>query len=695
MRGRSLVLAFSVVVAGALVAPGVDAQSPSPGASAAPVILPAGAQLPVDGDPLPKGFQLWTPGVVAERDGTMVVLGTTGGDGTDAGRLTAAVRAPDGTWSTSAVDDLTGFKPPKGMTASRGFRPIALAAGPDGFAALSRSLYFTDCARACSQDARVVSLIHTSTDGRTWRRADPRTVLGSRAGIALSSVIPAEGGGWIAVGSTAPDLRKPSSVAVLRSTDGKDWRRAATIKAPHALVSRRILQVGDTLVLEGEEYLCSKDSDHLGLVAGPMGTPYITTIAQPRLWRADAPGGDWTPVDLNAAGVMTVPPRSALKPRDCSGLPSQELLDRLDGSGRIVGVAGDRLVAVDDTVTRVATTQDLRTWTAADLPGAVPDDRTQTDRGVVSLAPAVGADGSLELLSVETRRDPAEDWVNAGAQQTLAWRSADAGTTWERLPAGRPYFVKPPGSSLFDAAPTQLTILPDGTAVLDVANFRDLDRPTIRFGTDGPLVPWGNCTLEPGADCRFASIDADAAGADLTGIDLSAARVGYADWSGVTLRDARMREVTLAADLTGADLSGADLGNAHVSGAVTGARATGADLHSAWVDLDLLAAGTDGVRLAGASLDVPAERPDGIDLAGMDLTQVRFSGPYDGVGDLRDLDFGNARLDRASFSGVDLTGAKLGKARYETLTFFDTICPDGKPQSKNAYGPEACRLKRR
>ncbi len=685
-----MVLFSAAVVVAVLAVPGPTlGQSPDP----AP-ILPAGAQFPVDGDALPDGFQFRDPSLVAGRDGTIVLLGSSGGSKARLGPPTVAIRAPgDGTWTTAIVDDLQGFRPPRGMTATAGFRPVAIAAGPDGYAALGRALYYTACPRSCAQEARLVSLIWLSKDGRDWRRVDARTILGMTASPALQSILPAKDGGWIVAGSTATNLRKPSSLVILRSTDGQDWSVASTITGPRSLEAGRLFDVGETLVLEGTELPCKRDSLHHSLVAGGDADTLLFTIQQPRAWRADGPEGRWTPVDLAATGVIDVPPRP--RSRDCARHLESEVQDRLRGSGRLVGVAGDRLLAVDGEVTRIASTSDVASWTTGDLPGSVPDDQTSTARGVRSLTPSAGDDGSLSLLSVETRRDAAEDWVNAGAEQTLAWRSTDDGATWARLPAGRPYFTRPVDALVTDPVGAVLTLLPGGVALLAATDHGHPERSTIRLGTAGPLVPWGTCTLAAGADCSFATIDADAAGADLTGIDLSGARVGYADWTGAVLRDSRMRGANISADLSGADLSGAQLTGASLWGATDGAVAAGADLRNAMFGLGLLAGGPADVRLSGARIDVPVVQPPGLDLAGLDLTGVGFSGPYDGVGDLRGLDFGNARLDSARFDHVDLTGADLRRTRFETLSFSSVTCPDGKPMSAGVFGADACRLKGR
>lgn len=647
--------------------------------------LPAGAQFLTTPEELPAGFLVRDVRHVAEHDGTIVVLGSTHIGARDLGVVSAAIRAPDGTWDTVTVDDLRGYRHPRGLAMSHGFLPAGLAAGPAGFLALGRAGFVEPCASSCAQDGQVQSLMWSSPDGRTWTRIDPRDILGSKRTAALQAVMATADGGWIVVGSSATtDFRHPSQIVVLTSPDGLEWRQAATIKGSRSLEATGVHQVGSTTVLEGVELVCDRASIHHSLAGAIANGDTISgRIAPLRLWQSDASARDWEPIDLHASGVIRSPGRGSFSRRDCATLDFQGQ-DRLDGSGSIVGAADGRLVAINDDRTRAAVTTDLEHWTVADLPDAVPGGDPPLDR--LPVAAAVVADPTgLTLLSLERQRDPVTDAaIEYGDQQVLAWTTTDGGGTWSREPAARPLMVD---------AVSSLVQLPSGRVALTEGS--GVVAASVRFSDAGPLAPWGACQPAAGADCAYATIDMDLAGADLQGINLDGVISGYNDWSGADLRGASMRGASLSATLTGADLRDADMVSASLGGDSSGARFDGADLRGARVPLDVLAGDMPGTRLAGASFQVPTTLPDGLTLSDRDLVDASFSGPYGGTGDLRGVDFGNAQIDGADFWYVDLTGAKLKAASFTTLTFSNVTCPDGKPMQANAYGLAACRIKAR
>ncbi len=660
----------------------------------APVILPAGAQFPDAPEQLPEGFLLDDPALVAERAGTVVVLGRSGQTGQRFGDVAVAVRDPAGSWSTVIVDDQRRLPAPRGLRHTEGFLPVAIAAGPSGFVALARTTY-KNCSTRCRQvgeRGQVHSLIWTSADGTAWRRVDPRDALGTRTTIALRAVTATIDGTWLVAGSTA-DFRRPSRIAMLRSDDGIRWRPAGTIDGPRSLEPMRFHHAGDTTLLAGLEMVCSRDSGHHGITSQPAGeTVFQSRIQQLRLWTPIRNGEQWRPVDLAASGVIEAPPRSSLRRRDCDGF-DLATVQRVSGSGVIVGGAGGSLVAISGDGTRAAVTSDLEHWTATDLPGALPANERSADRRIAALAVAPVPGGGVGLSTLELRRDDS-DRVVGRAHQVITWQTDDAGVSWRRLPATRPFIVDPGGRSM-PIVVAALRVQDDDRIVL-LARPADGSSTGIRWSEAGPLDPWGTCDPAPSADCRFAQITTDMAGADLTGIDLTGATVTADDWRGVDLRGASLASAAVLADLTGADLRDARAAGLQMLGDHAGSSIAGADLRDASFSLDLLAGDTTGIRLQGARFQVPLDPSDDVHLAGRDLTGAWFTGVSSTErSDLRGVDLRDTRLDGAWFGNVDLTGARLKGARFRSLVLIDVICPDGKPADAATYGIAACRLKAR
>jgi uncharacterized protein YjbI with pentapeptide repeats len=657
-----------------------------PAASAAPdglpVMMPAGAQFLAPPEVLPADLQPF-PGLVAEREGTTVVLGTVGREGNHPDTVGAAVRSPAGEWSLVTVDDMRGYRKPWRTTPWDGFRPVAVAAGQDGFVALGRTGLVQDCGTRCStegQDGQVQSLIWFSPDGREWRRIDPRDILGRGATSALRAVMATPDGGWLVAGSTTSDFRKPSRLIVLSSADGGHWRRAATIGGPRSQEAIALYQVGDSAVLHGVELPCRPESTHHSLAAGLAHGETVVEPAQLRLWRSGDGGRKWRPLDATGSKLIRAP---RVRSRDCDAFDS-ERIRKQNGSGAIAGAVDGYLVATDDERTRVSVTSDLEHWTVADLPGATPGVGYR-GRGIGSATVVADPPGRLSLLSLEGPRDPVDDSVSGAGYQVLTWSTTDDGATWQRLPATRPQLG---GGVLVRVGEDR--VLLSGPAPKEPGG-------AIRWSTSGPLQPWGHCDPAPHADCTFTRLDVDLPGADLTGLDLTAARVGYVDWHGANLTDADLFEASIAATLTGADLDGADLRGAASFGDMTGATLAGADLRGAWIGLEAFASDLSTTRVEHVQVRVPEQKPVGVDLTRLDLSGATIEG-YVGAGktgDLREVDFTGSDLDGASFQDVDLTGARLNGARFTTLTFSDVTCPDGKPVKSGASGSAACRLKAR
>lgn len=451
-RWRSLVVALCLIVTTGI--PAVRAEEPTE--------LPAGAQFNGPPQPLPDGFQMRDPGLVADRDGTLVILGTTKGTDRNLGDATVAIRAPDGEWSMATVDDLHGYRPPRGLPKSDGYYPVGFAAGPLGFVALGRTTFLSDCGRRCNvtgQDGQVHSLIWTSPDGQSWRRVDPRDVLGQRTTIALEAVMATADGGWIVAGSMAPDFRKPSRIVVLTSPDGVHWRRSATIAGPRSLEALRLHDVGGIPLMTGLELVCTRDSTHHSITSAPYGrTVFTSRTQQLRSWRSNAAGTDWQAVDLGRTGVVEAPARSSLKPRDCDVFDSA-VVARTSGSGSLVGTADGSVLALSGDGTRAAVSSDLERWTVAELPGALPGASTITDRGVTATMLVAGSGDSLWLLSLELRRDPADDHVMRSGHQVITWHTADGGASWVRMPATRPVLFTSDDGLPSDRAGAALTVI--------------------------------------------------------------------------------------------------------------------------------------------------------------------------------------------------------------------------------------------
>lgn len=192
--------------------------------------------------------------------GTLIAVGCrvpTGAD--DCAR--AAIRVSDGNeWTTAHLD---------GDTAR--VELIAVASGPDGYAAVGRD--------ADSGDGEQLDgAAFISADGRTWRRAPDQASLESRA---LVDVVARPGGGWIAVGVHAG----PShffGFDTWSSSDGVTWTRTAS--KPDVGTVRGVTTFAGGLIAWGSDCddVCGPP-ERAALWASTDGTSWARVPKQPSL----------------------------------------------------------------------------------------------------------------------------------------------------------------------------------------------------------------------------------------------------------------------------------------------------------------------------------------------------------------------------------------------------------------------------
>nr|WP_238181013.1 pentapeptide repeat-containing protein [Methylobacterium trifolii] len=184
-----------------------------------------------------------------------------------------------------------------------------------------------------------------------------------------------------------------------------------------------------------------------------------------------------------------------------------------------------------------------------------------------------------------------------------------------------------------------------GAQALDLSRLQAGRESLARLvGADGPPPPWW---------------DAEHGGLNLSGSDLSQARLEEADLSGANLRRARLGGIVGrstrfdGAILEEADCSEADLSGAGFHGIVAG-------------QVGFADAMLEDARFTGAAMrfaKFPRALLDGADFSGADLWGADFTGA-----DADYTSFRKARLDEANLSDVNLThadfeGASLAKAR--------------------------------
>jgi uncharacterized protein YjbI with pentapeptide repeats len=158
---------------------------------------------------------------------------------------------------------------------------------------------------------------------------------------------------------------------------------------------------------------------------------------------------------------------------------------------------------------------------------------------------------------------------------------------------------------------------------------------------------------------------------DLTGVDLSEAKLRGAYLSGANLSSAR---------LTGANLTGADLYNANLSGAdLSGATLREADLCRAiLIGADLSKAYLDKAKLSGADLsdanlseaDLGGAYLGGAKLARANLSGAVLSSAYLNRANLSEANLSEAFLIEVNLSSADLAGANLSKACLSAASLF-------------------------
>jgi uncharacterized protein YjbI with pentapeptide repeats len=666
--------------------PGADpAGSPVPAEGPAFAVtgdLPAVGRLSAEPETLPRGVLGWSAlhGGVVDHDGQLVGLGLALAGRGVAGptyRTVAVIRSAEGTWTVHPVDDLRGFRRPPGRpTIESGVQPVAIAANEEGVVAIGGARFRTPSYASSA----AVGVIWQSENGRTWRRVDPRSVIG-QGSVALGDVVALPGSGYLVAGSAGPlDGRGKTDAVVLGSDDGRRWRRMARIPGTWSISPQSFHVVGDQIVLAGLEYICDSGNSH---------QTTFSLSGQLRLWQSGDRGRTWALVDLSGVTAITPPEgRAPVRPGGCP----RSVVNQFASDVASIGSAGGLLTLLSEDGATVSSTRDLIHWNHARLPGATPPDGDVSDRDIRSTAWTTDATGAPALLSLEAWRR-ADDRPSPDSAQVHAWRTEDDGVTWQRW--------APPAPFLPAWDPVITVVSPDRALLIENPPVSAQRQPPakVTLGSGGPVETWGTCEPGPGADCRYATIEGVAlAGADLTGIDLSFATVAATDLTGATLREATLQSARFGFDapIAGADLGGADVRGALIYGDATGVTLDGAIVRGArGVPLEALPVVKDARDVAWV---VPAVRPDGLDLRGRKLGRAQFEAVLGATkpGDLRNLDVRGTELDGSTFYHVDLTGTDLARAKWRTLTFLgDTICPDGKPIKDDAFGAEACRLKPR
>lgn len=633
--------------------------------------MPAGIQFG-EPEPLPDTSYWYGPPVTSDDGTTTIVFGSRSGRKV-AGIPTSSARAlvlSADTATDVAMDDGNQIDAPSGFPSIRGgTTPLAATYGPNGFVAVGQAHFWTSNGFA----ATLRAAIWHSTDGRQWQRVDPRDIVGAGKQFGLSAVV-GTSDGYLAAGVLSNAAEGQSEIAILASANGLDWELRGTIEATYSIEPDRLYLLGDEIVLAGTEYACTDNSTFVHNFGWG---------SQARLWHSADDGATWQQVDLLATGLVTQAETPPARITDC---PAQgpELNDRFGTTGGPLGVANNQVVLTSGLLDRAATSADLASWSAYDLPGAVPADGGSSGASG-RLVVADGAD--IAVLVLEHRRD-ATDNAQDNGWQVLAWRLVAGTVTGVRLPAARPMILTDTNNRLFAGPMGEVWLQEEqgqSSALLNGA-------VSIRHSTAGPLDPWGACAAGPGADCRFSSSTLALPGANLAGIDLRGATVS-GDLTGANLAGAQFDAALVYADLAGADLTGVSAIDAGFYGSLAGANVSGADLSGARVDATFFGTQRDDATTANG-LVVFIEKGqtlEGHDFAGDNLAGYSFFGSD--AGTLRDADFTNTDLSSASFSFVDLSGADFSGAKLDG-SYFGTgvICPDGDPPTSGEFGAASCRL---
>ncbi len=585
-----------------------------------------------------------------------------------------------GGFSTVAVDDIATYPLPSGYRQpNNGLRPAAIAKGAAGYVMIGNAnVWDSDLFHRVASR----SVLWFSPDAATWQRIDLRDVVGD-TNMLMHDVV-ATDSGFVAVGEItgAADLSQPSTGLVLTSTDGVNWTRGPDLTLSWSVTLLGLVAHGNQVLLSGQEYECSTDS-------GAMND--FSVGGQDRLWGSVDGGVTFTAIDLAATGVAGDVPAPPTDPSQCGGLQANSNYSWSLGFG---DEAGGTFVLGSTDGSMVSSSTDLSTWTTAPLPGGAPTApgsgvKVPTRRIVTS-----SADG-LVVLSLEARRG--DDGVPSSfGLQVLGWKSMDAGHTFEALP-----ITKPLKESLRG-------LIKLGDSVGLVATSRDpasgVSGPALFLSTAGPLVAWDTCMPAANADCSFASLGASVSfsGGDFSGIDLSGTSLDGTKFDGANLTSATFTGANLAgasfkgANLTGASMTGLFLSNSDF----TGASLQQTDFTNSTLPAAMLQGGAlREAVLSGTQFILDAAVPlNDVDLSGMNLPLVSFSGDFGTVGMMQRANFAGANLARASFSRVDLSGANFAGAtlidEHGVNAFFssDVICPDGAPPDASKVGGAACRL---
>jgi uncharacterized protein YjbI with pentapeptide repeats len=654
--------------------------TPGPSEPPSNVILPAGMQYD-NGVKLPRKIDWPLSGVQADADGTLFALVSRGVPGGAFGRERfipqLAAQPPGGAWQMVDIDDGRNFAAPRGYPENQnGLTAGQMVKGRNGYVTYGTTSFWTPGFSSATH----LGIVHTSHDLRNWKRVDLRKAIGASRSVAYGSLTATDAGYLLAVATSTVNESAKSEIVVLTSADGANWKKMATLRgARWSTVPGSIYELGGRLVLTGYELACESDSTFFAtFTAGYML----------RTWTSDDTGRTWTSRDVDGSIFPSKEPNPTVATcRKVKGA-YRELDERFGTSSSIAGVAnGLAVVHMGPGGSQAATSRDFQTWTIADLPGAVPVDRTpETFSGSSGRDYVIPDAGGITLLSSQGARKP-DNSGSLNGTQILGWHTAD-GQSWTFYPLPVP----------LAASAYQLSVGGDGLVRFVEVLGAPLgqDRTFVLFTSrPGPPIPYGDCAPGPNASCRFATLtDFDGRGLDAPGIDLTRARIDDstfgrtpADWSGANLSGAQLFEAVVLASLTNANLSGITARKALLLGDLTGANMNGADLTLASVGSSFFA----GTTFAGATLDglfVSFEDGDSLenlDLSGLDLEDVSFYGDKELV-NMRNVNFAGADLDWASFHLVDLTGANFRGASMVEMSFSEgTICPNGKATKKPEY----------
>lgn len=537
--------------------------------------------------------------------------------------------------SSAAVDDITTLAAPAGTPVAQYITPTGLAHAKLGWV-MTGFAYFTD---SLAHKLAVRGLIWFSADGQSWTRIDLRDLIGDQTSKMYD--VAATDAGFMAVGADgSADLQGVSHPLVVRSTDGVNWS-AVELPSTWSTIADQVTVLGSTIVVRGLEFVCTSSS--FGLVDFNVG-------GQERAWRSDDGGGTYTPVDLAASGAYSVSKPAPTDPAACDGLDLNTLATFGAPAGRM-RVVGSRLYLLAGDGSAVASTTDLATWTKAELPGA-----SGKGDSLVEAGPGGGA--SIVRVQRPARSGQPFDF----GMQALGWTSDASAATWTPVAAVAP---------VLGLEPASLVPSLDGRVVMfEPVTAQDGSVTNQVFvSTSAPYVEPPACTFQAGAKCPLATISGtDLSGKDLSGIDLTGATIKDSNFSGSNLSGAILTSASITGGtFTGAKLVQADLRHADVAHAnLAGADLTGANLTGGTASLSLFIGTTltDAALGVELFLDVATPPPAGISFAGLNLTGVTFSNFAPTLIDLHGTDWSGAILAKASFYGLDLTGANFTGADF-------------------------------